>query len=149
MKYRRLLPWICAISLLCCTGIDKKTNDNGPEKRVTVWIEALEDRNNKSVDMCFIQELRKGANPYCGCDQSLMFWRDEMMEDKHSLECKGFKGEYYTHYGNVENNNVAFVHPMMPYGPHSGAIWLIMENGSWKICKLFIRPPREFAIDGN
>ena len=148
MRYIRLLPCLLVIHIQGCSGIDNNLLCESPEHCVDSWIQALKEKDLERVNRCFT-ERAKNRPEYCGNNQALLFWRDEMMDDRYSLELQGFKGEYHTHYGIVNHVKVAFVHPILPDGHHGSAIWLIVENGSWKISKLFIMPPNGDRIDGK
>lgn len=88
-----------------------------------------------------LSDKAKVIPEYAGGDEALEFWRDELEGD---LDKQGFAGKWTMRVGRDEDGReVIFVFPLLSDGASREAIWCVREGDSWKIERLFLRPPRD------
>jgi len=126
----------------CSQGnVESQGQEDGPIARVKAWEKAIREDNVEG----FMKHFTKSAQntpEYVGGKEALRFWKDEIAGEDFSLDSEGFKGEWIKKEGEYKGRQIIFVHPIMPDGPSSEAVWVVKEEGEWRIEVLFNRPPK-------
>ena len=114
------------------------TADDGPaaaKATVARWMESIKKGDMDAASKCLCEQARaEGA--FAGGAEAARFWGEELRQ----LEAKGFEGEWEHEKTGMQGREVIYLFPVV--GPESSAeaVWLIREEGEWRIANLFTRP---------
>jgi len=133
---------LMAVLYTGCSGGDARDEiGHDPIQRVMMWEKDIRDGNVTNLAKHFSKEF-VGNMELVASRQAQEFWNEELSGEDGSLDAAGFEGEWIQKRVKINGENIALVFPVISNGAvMNEAVWLVNENGDWKIKDLFNTPP--------
>lgn len=123
--------------VLLCVGC--RSPESAAIRTVERWEQAVRDGDCAVVSDCILKEGDTRIGPYGGSPEAAAFWASQLDE----LDRDGFDGDWEARVGANDGRRIVFVYPVIPDRSSHEAIWLVEEEGEWRIGLLFVTPPDE------